>query len=358
MSHSLAAVYSGFPGQIALQQIRTQTPRSGEVLVRILGCTLCGSDLHSLEGRRAVPIPTILGHEIVGEIVALGSDAPQTDITGRPIGLGSRVTWAIVANCGDCYFCRRDVPQKCLKAVKYGHEAFRPGEELLGGVAEHCLLVRGTSIVAIPEELPLEVACPASCATSTIAAALEGAGDLQDRTVCVLGAGMLGLTACAMARSRGASSIVCVDQQPQRRERSLAFGATEAMDLAGLKSCRETELLKHGFDVVLELTGSPQAFEHGWSHVRTGGHLVLVGAVFPSDPFPLPLEQVVRRQLTLTGIHNYAPRHLVQAINFLSVTHSRFPFAELVSHWVPLRECQSAFDQGREGHAIRVGVRP
>ncbi len=85
---------------------------------------------------------------------------------------------------------------------------------------------------------------------------------------------------------------------------------------------------------------------------------MLVGAVFPSDPFPLPLEQVVRRQLTLTGIHNYAPRHLVQAINFLSVTHSRFPFAELVSHWVPLRECQSAFDQGREGHAIRVGVRP
>ncbi len=123
------------------------------------------------------------------------------------------MTWAIVANCGDCFFCRRDLPQKCLKAVKYGHEAFRPGEELLGGVAEHCLLVRGTSIVAIPEELPLEVACPASCATSTIAAALEGAGDLQDRTVCVLGAGMLGLTACAMARSCGASSIVCVDQQ-------------------------------------------------------------------------------------------------------------------------------------------------
>ncbi len=61
MSHSLAAVYSGFPGQIALQQIRTPTPRSGEVLVRVLGCTLCGSDLHSLEGRRAVPIPTILG---------------------------------------------------------------------------------------------------------------------------------------------------------------------------------------------------------------------------------------------------------------------------------------------------------
>lgn len=357
MSRSLAAVYSGFPGRIALQQIETPTPRRGEIVVRVLGCTLCGSDRHSVEGRRTVPIPTILGHEIVGEIVATGVNAPTCDVTGHPIGLGSRITWAIVAHCGDCFFCHRNLPQKCLNAVKYGHEPFRSGEELLGGLAEHCLLVQGTSIVAIPEELPLEVACPASCATATIAAALEAAGDLSGRTLCVLGAGMLGLTACGMGRSRGASQVVCVDHQAQRRDQSLRFGATAAIAGDQLAVCRENADLKHGFDVVLELTGSTQAFELGWSHVRTGGHLILVGSVFPSEPFPLPLEQVVRRHLTLTGIHNYAPQHLVQAIEFLKATCNTYPWGELVSDWVPLSECQSAFEIGA-GDAIRIGIRP
>ena len=77
--------------------------------------------------------------------------------------------------------------------MKYGHEAFRSGYELLGGLAEHCLLVPGTTIVRVPDELSLKTVSPASCATATIAAALEAAGTLQDRVICITGAGLLGL---------------------------------------------------------------------------------------------------------------------------------------------------------------------
>lgn len=355
MSRSRAAVYLGVPGELEIQSIETPTVGPGEILVRVLGCTLCGSDQHSLEGRREVAVPTILGHEIVGEIVAIGAEAPAFDLAGTHLTIGSRVTWAIVANCSNCFFCDHDLPQKCLHAVKYGHEAMRAGRELLGGLAEHCLLVSGTSLVVIPDRLSLSIACPASCATATVAAALESAGSASGKTICVMGAGLLGLTACAMSRYRGAQQVICVDVRSERRERAQRFAdlTVAPEELAGF---RDSESLRLGFDWVLDFTGSPQAFESGWSHVRTGGVVVLVGAVFPADPVSLRMDQVVRRQLTLKGVHNYAPRHLLQAIQFLEATQEQYPWEEMVSTWLPLAEAATAFELARDGNAVRIGV--
>jgi len=358
MTTSRAAVFHGQAGRLELLSLATPVPQPGEILTRVLGCTLCGSDLHSVEGRRTVPVPTILGHEIVGEIQALGPDTRAQDLTGQPLGVGDRVTWGIVANCGSCFYCQRDLPQKCLRAVKYGHEAFRPGRELLGGLAEHCLLVPGTSLLRVPDELPLEVACPASCATATVAAALESAGEIRDRVIAVLGAGMLGLTACAMARAAGAADVVCVDRQPARCARAQRFGATLACGPEDFSRGISERTEGRGADVVLELTGSNAAFESVWPHVRLGGRIVLVGAVFASNPVPIALEQLVRRQLTLSGIHNYAPRHLVAAMKFLAENHERFPFANLVTAWHDLDDVARAFTAASDAGAIRIGVRP
>ncbi len=357
MKSSLAAVFDGIAGQVVLQEIPTPTPQTGEVLVRVVGCTLCGSDLHSFDGRRKVAVPTILGHEIVGEVVASGDAELPHDLSGNPMKLGDRVTWAVVASCGECDLCQRDLPQKCRQATKYGHEAMRPGRELLGGLAEHCLLVRGTAMIRIPPELPLEVICPSSCATATIAAALENAGDLRNRNLCLFGAGMLGLTASAMARAAGAKEVVCVDPVASRRERALHFGATKAVAPADLAAAAAEVVGDLGFDVILELSGSNAAFHAAWPLLRLGGTLVLVGSVFPGEPVPIAMEQIVRRQLTIRGIHNYAPRHLQQAVDFLAANHSQFPFAELVTEWFDLKDVAQAFSRSG-GEAIRIGVRP
>ncbi|QDU27910.1 L-threonine 3-dehydrogenase [Anatilimnocola aggregata] len=358
MIQSRAALFHGTPREVELSQLPLPTLQAGETLARVLGCTLCGSDLHSYEGHRKVPVPTVLGHEIVGEIVAFGKNKSRLDIAGQPLRVGDRVTWAIVASCGECFYCLRGLAQKCLQSVKYGHEPLRPGRELLGGLAEHVLLVAGTSIIRLPNELPLEVACPASCATATVAAALASAGEVCERTVCVLGAGMLGLTAAAMCHARGASAVVCVDMHVDRRERAKAFGATHSVAPNELPAIAKEVSNGHGFDLVLEFTGATAAFENAWPLVRMGGRFVLVGAVFPGAPFSLPLEQMVRRNLTISGVHNYGPEHLIAAVEFLSQHHRHYPFAGLVEAWCPLTAVTEAFEQARNPQAIRIGIKP
>lgn len=356
MTMSLAAVFTGAGQPLDMQWIAVTNPQEAEILVRVLGCTLCGSDLHTFDGRRTVAVPTILGHEIVGRIEAFGPAASRRDFSGEELNVGDRVTWSIVASCGECFYCCRGLPQKCERMIKYGHEPLRPGQELTGGLAEHCLLAPGTAIVRLPESLSLAAACPASCATATIAAALDAAGDLSGKTVLIAGAGMLGLTACAMSRAAGATEVICVDVNPERVARATQFGATRTVSPDKIESAVSVATGKYGVDAVLELSGSPAAFESAFPLVRTGGTLVLVGAVFPSRPIPLAMEQIVRRHLTLRGIHNYAPRHLQTAVQFLS-TNSQYPLDTLVAGWLPLSQTEEAFRLAGQPDTLRIGIR-
>ena len=355
MTQSLAAVYDGSP-EVRQQSFATPTPRGSEILVRVLGCTLCGSDLHTIDGRRQVPVPSILGHEIVGEILHFGQSADRSDARAQPLVVGDRITWAVVAACQSCYYCLRGLPQKCLKATKYGHEPLKPGYELSGGLAEHCLLVEGTRMVRIPDAMSLAVACPASCATATTAGALRAAGQLQERSVLVIGAGMLGLTACAMAAARGASHVVCVDLQPSRLEMARRFGASHIAIPDEVKEQIGECTQGRGVDIALEMSGSANAFGLGVNSLRIGGSFILIGTVLPTPAVSLDMEQVVRRCLRIQGIHNYTPDDLVDAIDFLHVHQHRFPFDCLVSDWFSLGDIDHALQAARRPGTIRVGI--
>lgn len=201
---TLAAVFRGPELPWDLREIAIPDVNGSAMLVEVVACTLCGSDIHTIHGRRTVRVPTILGHEILGLVAAFGPAAPCRDAACRPLQEGDRVTWGVVANCGECFYCLRGLPQKCERQVKYGHEPLRPGLELTGGLAGHCLLVPGTTLLRVPDDLPDAIACPVSCATATVAAALDAAGPIDGRRVLVAGSGMLGVTAMAWARTKGA----------------------------------------------------------------------------------------------------------------------------------------------------------
>ena len=134
---------------------------SDDIILRVTATAICGSDLHLYRGKMpGMEDGDILGHEFMGVVEDAGPDVVR-------IARGDRVVVPFVIACGTCFFCQRGLPQKCLQGVKYGHEPLRPGRELLGGLAEHCLLAPGTAIVRLPDSLSLAVACPANCATAT-----------------------------------------------------------------------------------------------------------------------------------------------------------------------------------------------
>ena len=324
------------------------TPGAGEVLVRIDLATICGSDLHSVAGHRPSPAPGVLGHEQVGTVVAVGPGvAPCVD--GTPVAVGRRVVWSVAASCGTCPRCRRGLPQKCTALVKYGHEALDPAAPLTGGFATHCVLRPGTAVVAVPDALPDEVASPAACAAATVAAVLAAGPDLgPGHRVLVTGAGMLGLTASAMAADAGAD-VVVVDPHPERRERARAFGAASVTDDAvGVGPV----------DLACELSGAPAAVAACLDALDVGGTAVLAGSVSPGPATALDPQRLVRGLHTITGVHNYAPADLQRAVDFLTRTLGRFPFADLVAGAHGLDDLAAAFDIAATGATPRRGVRP
>jgi alcohol dehydrogenase len=137
----------------------------------------------------------------------------------------------------------------------------------------------------------------------------------------------------------------------------MAFGATRTATPGSLAGDVKSITADRGVDAVLELTGSSDATAAALPLLRMGGTMVLAGAVFPTPAVALLPEQVVRRQLSLRGVHNYQSRDLKAALAFLR-DHPHYPFASLVSDWMPLEDADRGFRLAHENGAFRIGVRP
>ncbi|MFM7836612.1 MAG: zinc-binding dehydrogenase, partial [Planctomycetaceae bacterium] len=149
--------------------------------------------------------------------------------------------------------------------------------------------------------------------------------------------------------------IVCEVHQ-QRRELARRFGATRCCTPAELSDTIRDATGGMGVDAAVEVSGAPAAFEALWPGLRLGATAVLVGSVFPAAPVSLALEQVVRRNLSLRGIHNYAPVHLQQAVQFLESSAAEYDFGSLVSAWYPLQQISAALAAAASPAAVRIGA--
>lgn len=213
----------------------------------------------------------------------------------------------------------------------------------------HCHLVGGTDFLVVDDRVADEVICPASCATATVASAMRFAGNITDASVVILGAGMLGLTAAAMARSLNAESVTVCDVDTNRLKLAQRFGCDTAVQFNDVSG---------PFDVVLEMSGSAAATQASLRLAGIGGTIVLVGAVLPTAAISVDPEQVVRRLLSIRGVHNYAPQDLVTAADFLAEFGDKFPFAELVDRSFPLSQVNEAIEYAEALKPIRIAVRP
>lgn len=354
-----AAVWRGPEGGFELERIPLPSNLSdGEVLVRVRLATLCGSDLHTVAGERETPLPTVLGHEMVGDV--LDCAGPVRTTTGEPVRAGMRISWSVGASCGRCRRCRRDMPQKCLRLAKYGHAAITDDWQLNGGLGTHAHLLPGTGIVRVPDTVDDRVATPANCATATIVSAVHAASLTRGDTVVVQGTGMLGLTAIAYLRALGHEPVLGCDLDPERRRLAEQAGATEAVPPERLDERVAALTDGEGAGAILDLTGSSPAIQSALRQLGHGGRMVLVGSVFPSPSVLVDPEYVVRRLLTITGVHNYQPDDLETAMEFLGSLDE--PAADLFRGFVPrvfpLDRVAEAVAYANSARPPRVAVDP
>lgn len=308
----------------------------GELLVELRAATICGSDRHTVSGRRSGACPSILGHEGVGVVVA--SRRPGVDV-------GERVVFTVTVSCGQCRHCRRGLTAKCESVRKAGHESFEGDWRLSGTYATHLHVLEGQSVTVVPDGIPDAVASTAGCAVATVMAVLERAGDLRDRTVLVNGIGMLGMIAVAAARSRGARHITACDPNPGNLNQ-----------VAGIADELTTPGADLTVDVALEFSGVSEGATACLQALDIGGTAVFAGTVAPVPAVDLDPEWLVRGWRTVTGVHNFEPRHLEQAVAFLAADWEQLRWDEILGEPITLMELPDAFRSSSP--ATRMVVTP
>jgi putative phosphonate catabolism associated alcohol dehydrogenase len=311
---------------------------SGELLVEMGMSTICGSDLHTYEGRRSAPTPCVLGHEGVGRVVAVGSD-------GDLLRIGRRITWTLTDTCGRCLPCTTwNLPQKCHSLFKYGHAELGYN----GCFASHLILRPGTATVNLPDSLPDAFVAPANCALATMVAVLEKVPTTANK-VLIQGAGLLGIYGAALLRDRGVDNVIVSDPVASRLEMISKFGG---------RAISPNDEQEGNFDAVIEVAGVPEVVDDALRLLRPGGVLVLAGMVHEATDFTLRGVELVRGCITMIGVHNYAARHLEAGIGFLDRNATAYPWGELVSPPLPLSKLDDAFALSQTRQWARVSVVP
>ncbi len=337
------------------------TPTENSALVRVNLATICGSDLHTVSGRRSVEVPCILGHEVVGTVAA---PTQLRTVDGKPLKEGDRITWSLAASCGTCYFCvNKNLPQKCETLFKYGHARHIDTGALSGGLATHIWIRPGTAIYHIPEILKDTEVVPINCALATVLNGLAVIGVSPGDTAVIHGAGMLGIYATCYLREQGYDIVAVVDKKVDRLRIAERFGATHTFTpdttaTPDIKAALQQLTKGRGVDLAVEVSGALTALADLIEWLAIGGKCLTLGYVYPHATLSVDAHQLVTKCVTLRGVHNYHPTALGDSLRFIEAHRTRYPFAELIGETYPLTEIDTAFAHALRQDAIRIAIEP
>lgn len=357
-SQAKAVVFTAPETPLNVEHVELPLLQKGEILVQNTFSSICKSDVNTYLGKRNEKTPTILGHETIGEVVDLASE-DMKDVFGRQIQKGDRITWGIFASDPNDPMSQKGIPQKAASLFKYGHEQITPKSHLHGGFATHTIVRKHTPIAVLENHVPDAVASIINCSVCTVAGSLRLAESLAGKRVGVIGAGMLGCVAVAMAKASGAVEIHVMDIENQRLKTAEAFGATHLHDVVALgQNPQQKASLAKSLDVVLEYSGVATSMEWSLDLLDVGGTAVWVGGTFPQRAVELDAEQVIRKCLIFKGLHNYNVDDFKSGVRFITDHFHEFPFEDHVFDAGNLDRITEAFDLASSSRYLRVGVRP
>ena len=346
---SRAVVFMGAGCPLEIGQFAVPEPRTGEVLVRVTCCTLCRSDLHTHAGRRTEPTPIVLGHEIVGQVEAFRADGARVDASGLPLRIGDRVSWAVAVGCGFVLLLRREeLPQKCERPYKYGHQRLTPERPLGGDWPTMSYLCQEQPVSGFGRDpRPGGGVSQLWAGDSGGPVPVQRAGRRTNHPHPGRGHsrsdGM-----CDGSRPPG-GAVVVSDPDPALRNRAYNFGATHALsaDAEEIATAIRDVTQGRGADLVLELAGvEDAAVTTALASARTGGAVILAGTVAPIGSVGFDPEQVVRRMLSIRGVHNYHPRDLATARGVYRRSWPRLSLEEPCRRRIPVKPDRVGIHRG------------
>ena len=267
-------------------------PRGTEVLLRTRACGVCHSDLHLWDGffdlgdgeridvAPRFDLPFTLGHEIVGEVVALGPDVGPDADSVAPGDVRLAHTWI---GCGHCPTCEGGDERFCAKPRFVG-------TWIDGGYSDHVIVPHARYLIDIGD-IPPAKACVYACSGLTAFGALNKVLPMEaGHKLLVIGIGGLGLMAIQLARALGAENIIAADIDPDKRQAALDAGASAVIDAADPGALKETrKICDGGPQAAIDFVGSAQSARFGFDSLRRGGSLVIVGLYGGKLNVPVPL---------------------------------------------------------------------
>ena len=342
-----AAVYEGFD-RMEVKEVLTPTPDDDSVLLRMKSCAVCGSDIRILHhGNSRVRPPQILGHEIAGEVAAVGKHVTRFKV-------GDRVAVGADVPCGECVFCEAGIGTNCQTNYAMGYQ-------YAGGFAEYCLLnkmvVTYGPVHHIPDHVSFDEAAlaePLACVLN----AVELTGIKLGDTVVIIGAGPIGCMIIPVSYMQGAAKIIVVQRSRPRMEAAWKFGADcyicSSEEDAIQRVLEETGGL--GADVIFTANPSPQSHADALLMAKNRARINLFGGLPAGSRVELDTNIIHYKELMMMGAHGSLPRHHRLALELIA-SH-KLDMMPFLSHTYPLDEIQQAFATA-EGHGgMRVVVHP
>jgi alcohol dehydrogenase/propanol-preferring alcohol dehydrogenase len=329
----------------------TPTPSGTEVVLKVKAAGVCHSDLHIWEGGyelghgrgrlslkdRGIPLPLTMGHETVGEVVAVGPKA-------RGVKVGQVRLVYPWQGCGTCKTCKQDHENLCLTMRSLGVQCD-------GGYADH-IVVRHPKYLVDLKGLDPVVAAPYACSGVTTYSALKKIADVfKKEPIVIFGAGGLGLMALSLHKAMGGKGVIMVDIDARKRDAAKKAGAMAVVD-GGAADVRQQIMNAAGMPLhaAIDLVGSEQTAAIGFDVLAKGGKLVMVGLFGGGAPWALPL--IPTKAVTIQGSYVGDLKETQELIDLVR----RKKIAPIPITRVPLHEATQALNDLKEGRLIGRAV--
>lgn len=316
-----AVVYEG-PGILQLQEVADVSPQPKEVKIKIRACGICGSDVHGylgLTGRRIEPM--IMGHEFAGEVVQLGTDVEH-------LKEGDRVAVYPVDFCGECEMCQKGDVHLCLNKRAFGVL------DVDGAFAEY-ICVPEKSCFKVSEEVPYEI----GSLMEPLAVSYRGvghAGDIEGKSVLLVGTGTIGLLALACVKMKNPGQIIVSDLSDHRLEIAKQMGADFVINPSkeDFKEAIQHYTQGHGVDVAIEAVGLETTVQQAMSALGFGKTAIWIGNNKPV--IQINMQEVVTRELRVHGSFLYGYQEFETVVDLLN--GNQLNVKPLISKTIALEE--------------------